>query len=103
MESHSLPSWLEGDADALLVWLAQATASSMTAKVQPLYASPAPLDDSRFETIMQFMALAASLCISAEQSAYRGNREEVGRYLAQARMTVDNSFKVFDALGRSKP
>jgi hypothetical protein len=75
----------------------------VSAKVQPLYAPPEPLDGQRFETIQTFMGLASSLCKSAEEAAWRGNKELVGRHLMEAKRAVDNSLKVFDELGRMKP
>ncbi len=69
-------------------------------KSDPLYVPPAEQDDSRFETIMQFAQLAASLARSAEEAAWRGNRGLLEGHLKELRLTVMNMLKVFNELGK---
>ena len=69
-------------------------------KSDPLYVPPAEQDDSRFETIMQFAQLAASLARSAEEEAWRGNRTRLETYLKELRLMVMNMLKVFNELGK---
>jgi hypothetical protein len=66
---------------------------------KPLYAPPGPADEVHYETLHGLANLASSLAISAREAAYRGNREELGRYLMATKRAVDNSLKVFDQLG----
>ena len=72
----------------------------MTAQVQPLHPPPDPIDDiEHYENIQAFLRLAASLCRSAEEEAYRGNPFRLEQYLRELKLTIEQICKEFRRIG----
>jgi hypothetical protein len=67
---------------------------------EPLWQPLGERDNLRWEGIMSFTQLAASLARSAEEAAWRGNRAQVEQHLRELRVAVIGAIKEFNALGK---